>query len=148
MEQIIGVFGIDWRLLAFQIVNFVILLLLLKRFLYKPVFKLIDERRGNIAEGVRNAEAAKIQLGEAQSDAAEKRNRAIREADALVEEGKRHGAKQREEIVAEAEKEHRALTAAAEHEASLLKKKALEESHEEIARLAVLAAEKIIRKSA
>ena len=148
MDQIIGVFGIDWKLLAFQGINFLLLLWLLKRFLYKPVFGIIDKRRELAAEGVRNAAAAKEQLERAESEASEKKSQAIRKADALVEEGKHRGAKRREELVAEAEKERRSLLLSAEHEALLLKKKALEESNEEVSRLAILAAEKIIRTSA
>ena len=145
MEQIIGVFGIDWKLLAFQGINFLLLLWLLKRFLYKPVFKIIDERRILAARGVQDAETAAAKLAAAETEASAATAKAVREADALVEEGKRHGTKRREEMLAEAEKERRALVASAEHEAALLKKKALEESSEEVTRLAMLAAEKIIK---
>src|SRR3989338_2333818 len=102
MEQILGVFGIDWRLLAFQIVNFVVLLLLLRHFLYKPVFKIIDERRDTIAEGVRNAASAKEKLQTAGEEAATTKAQAVREADALVESGKRHAAEREKAILEEA----------------------------------------------
>lgn len=47
---------IDWFTVAAQVVNFVILVFLLKRFLYKPVLNAIDERETRIADTVKNAE--------------------------------------------------------------------------------------------
>ena len=48
MDEIIRVFGINWKLLAIQAVNFGLLLILLHRFLYKPLLKVIEERQMHI----------------------------------------------------------------------------------------------------
>lgn len=48
---------IDWFTVAAQLANFLILMWLLKRFLYKPVLKAIDDREARIAETVKQAEA-------------------------------------------------------------------------------------------
>ena len=58
MEQILGTFGIDWRLLLINAVNFGIVLLVLWRFLYTPVMKMLEERRQRVAQGVEDARAA------------------------------------------------------------------------------------------
>lgn len=50
---------IDWFTVAAQAVNFLILMWLLKRFLYKPVLKAIDAREQRIAETVKTAEEQK-----------------------------------------------------------------------------------------
>lgn len=47
---------IDWFTVAAQAVNFLILMWLLKRFLYKPVLKAIDDREARIADTVQKAE--------------------------------------------------------------------------------------------
>src|SRR5690606_10444790 len=44
MGELITNLGIDWRLLIAQIANFIILLFILKRFLYKPLLSVIDKR--------------------------------------------------------------------------------------------------------
>ena len=50
---------IDWPTVIFQIINFLILIALLKRFLYGPIIKAMDERERMVA--ARLAEAAKVQ---------------------------------------------------------------------------------------
>ncbi len=49
-------FGVQWPLLVASIINFVILLLLLKKFLYAPILKTLDERREMIKKSMENAE--------------------------------------------------------------------------------------------
>lgn len=48
---------IDWFTVIAQVLNFLILVWLLKRFLYKPILKAIDEREEKIASQIRDAEA-------------------------------------------------------------------------------------------
>ena len=50
---------IDWFTVGAQAVNFLILMWLLKRFLYKPVLKAIDDREARIADTVKKAEDQK-----------------------------------------------------------------------------------------
>src|SRR3989344_5833992 len=68
MSQVLSVFGIDWRLLLINAVNFGLVLLALWYFLYAPVLKMLEERRKKVSDGVRDAESAKrelVQKGEA-----------------------------------------------------------------------------------
>ena len=50
MGELVTNLGIDWRLLIAQIVNFFILLFILKKFLYKPLLSVLDKRR-TVIEG-------------------------------------------------------------------------------------------------
>ncbi len=88
---------IDWFTVAAQIVNFLILVWLLKRFLYKPVLKAIDDREARIAETVRKAEEEKA-AAEAEHASLREKNDAFetergrllaRARDEAREEGKR-----------------------------------------------------------
>lgn len=54
--------GIQWPKLIAQLVNFSIVLFVLWRFAYKPIFKLLEARRQKIADGVANAEKIKAEL--------------------------------------------------------------------------------------
>lgn len=58
-------FGINYYLLVAQIANFLILLYLLKRFAYKPIFKMLEDRKKIIAEGIKNTEESRIALEKA-----------------------------------------------------------------------------------
>ena len=62
MDEILEVFGINWKLLLIQSVNFGILLLVLWRFLYRPLVKIMGERQSVIAKGVQNARDAEERL--------------------------------------------------------------------------------------
>ncbi len=57
-------FGVQPILLAAQIVNFLILLYLLKRFLYKPILKVLEERKKAIAQSLKNTDEIERRLNE------------------------------------------------------------------------------------
>src|SRR5215211_2014877 len=59
-------FGFDLWIFLSQVISFVIVALLLKRFAYKPILAVLEERRQRIAEGLLNAEKIKQQLAEAE----------------------------------------------------------------------------------
>ena len=59
---------IDWFTVAAQAVNFLILVWLLKRFLYKPVLAAIDEREKRIATQIQDAEKKKAEAAKEQTD--------------------------------------------------------------------------------
>lgn len=60
--EIIKNFGIDPILLGAQIVNFLIVLFILRRFLYKPILETLQKRRDKISEGIRVTEEARVRL--------------------------------------------------------------------------------------
>lgn len=147
MEQLFDTFGIDWKLLVAQAVNFGILLVVLRYVLYKPIMKTLDERRAKIEQGVKDAEEASVKLAEADTEAGARIAAADTEAEALVANARDAASSEKSRIVKEAEERAMRLTADAEARAEESKAKALRESEQEIARLAILAAEKAMRKS-
>ena len=64
-------FGFDWKIFFSQVISFVIVALVLRRFAYKPILAILEERRQRIAEGLLNAEKIKQQLAEAEQRHAE-----------------------------------------------------------------------------
>lgn len=60
--EILNQFGVQPILLAAQVVNFLILLFILKRFLYKPLLKVLDQRKKNIEDSLKNAEEIEKRL--------------------------------------------------------------------------------------
>src|ERR1041384_7823899 len=59
-------FGWNWQLFLSQVISFVIVAFLLKRFAYKPILAVLEERRRKIEEGQINAEKIKKELAEAE----------------------------------------------------------------------------------
>jgi F-type H+-transporting ATPase subunit b len=72
IEQIARTFGVDWPHLIAQMISFSIVCFLLYRFAYRPVLRMLGERRQLIADGQANAEKIKAELArtEAQRQAA------------------------------------------------------------------------------
>ncbi len=68
MNETLEMLGIQWSKLIIQLINFTIVLLVLKRFAYAPVFKILDARKAKIAEGVANSDKIKTQLAQTQAD--------------------------------------------------------------------------------
>lgn len=145
MEQLFETFGIDWRLIIAQAVNFGLLFVVLSYFLYKPVMKTLDERRQKIAQGVEDAEKASAALATADEESKKRVSAAESEAEGIVASARDTAGTEKTRIVKEAEARAEALQKDAEARAQETAAKALRDSEKEIARLAVLAAEKAMR---
>jgi F-type H+-transporting ATPase subunit b len=148
MESLLHTFGIDWRLLFVQGVNFIVLVGLLTWLLYKPVLKIVREREAVIAKGVEDAERAGEKLAHADQAALAIVKKGEDEAERLVAHGREEANIEKARIVKEAEVRAQATRTDAEARAKEHATRTLRESEKEIARLAVLAAEKIIREKA
>lgn len=62
MSQLFSQLGIDWRLLLSQAVNFLLLLVILRIFVYKPLLKILHDRRMKIEDGLMKAQMADERL--------------------------------------------------------------------------------------
>lgn len=60
--EILKNFGVEPILLAAQIINFLVVFFILKKFLYKPIFELLKKRKETIQGGLENAEKARLSL--------------------------------------------------------------------------------------
>ena len=100
-------FGWNARLFLSQVISFIIVALVLRRFAYKPILAVLEERRQRIAEGLLNAEKIKQQLAEAEQRHAEILAKANAQAQKMIDDAREsagHVAERREqEAIAAAE---------------------------------------------
>jgi F-type H+-transporting ATPase subunit b len=146
MESLLTAFGIDGKLLLAQLVNFGVLFAALTWLLYKPVMKTLDERAAKIAQGVEDAEMASQKALTADEDAAKVVKGAETEAEGIVAGARDLAGSEKARIMKEAEARAAQVASDAEARAAETAAKALRDSEKEIARLAVLAAEKVLRE--
>jgi len=99
-------FGIQPTLLVAQIVNFLIILFLLKKFFYKPIIKLLDDRKKKIDESLKNAELIEERLKQTEEKSAQIIEEARRNSQNLISESK----KEADRILAQAAIEARKST--------------------------------------
>src|SRR5437868_1819507 len=100
-------FGWDPKLFFSQVISFVIVAFLLKRFAYKPILAVLEQRRQQIAQAHLNAEKIKQQLVEAEQRHAEILAKANAEAQKMIDEARSSAAhlseRKQQEAVALAE---------------------------------------------
>src|SRR3989344_124438 len=144
MSELFAAFGLNWKLLLIQALNFGILLYVLWRFLSDPVLKMIDERRGKIAEGVQKAEAADRRLSEADSEGKGIVAGAAKEAENLVSSARNRADEQASDILKRSQERADQVLADAQARAEEARRQTLAAGEKEIARAAMLAAEKIL----
>lgn len=144
MDGLLGAFGIDWKLLLAQGINFGILIVALYFLLYKPVLKVLEERRQLVAKGVEDAERATEKLAGADKEATSIVEKADKEAGELLASARDTAGAERTRLIKEAEARATAIATDADARAKEASAKMLRESEKEIARLAVLGAAKVM----
>jgi F-type H+-transporting ATPase subunit b len=145
MGALFSTFGIDWHLLLAQTVNFIVLACALTWLLYKPVLKVVKERERVINQGVDDAEEATQRLSHADTEVSSRLSTADKEAGAILEHARLTAGNERTRILKETEQRAVRIASDAEARAQEVTAKALRDSEREVARLAILAAEKVMR---
>src|SRR3569623_503088 len=142
MDQLFAAFGIDWRLLLINAINYGILLGGLWYFLYKPVTNMLEARRAKVAQGVADAEEANRQLMGIEEAREARLADAGREADELLAASRDSAGVKAKEIMAQAQAAAARAVDEANKQSAELKAKAFAESKEEVARLIELGIDK------
>src|SRR3989338_7402288 len=105
MESLFAQLGINWKLLIAQAVNFFLLVALLNYFLYKPLVKLINDRRQKIENGLADAAEADKRIGEADALKREEILKGERAALVIIEDANKDGQERKKEIIELARRE-------------------------------------------
>lgn len=140
-------FGVNWKLLLIQGVNFGLLLIILYRYLYKPLFAMLEKRQGEIAKGLADAEAATREKDAIESAKTEILRSAREEGGEIVKNLRKQGTEAEHAMISDAQEKTVAMLAEARQKAEDERAHILRESEKDLARMAVLAAEKILRES-
>ena len=97
IEQIARTFGVDWSHLIAQIISFTILCALLYFFAYKPILRMLAERRQLIAQGLANSEKIKAELAKTEAQRQEVMAQANAHATRFIDEARGAAARLREQ---------------------------------------------------
>ena len=141
-----GLISVD-KSLIIQAANFILLLFVLHRFLYKPLLAKMEERAGAIKKSLDEAQAARAEATRQQEENAVRLKAAYAEAASIREQALKEAADEQRRLVeaARAESQRMIETAKAQLEADV--RRAREELRREVSDLAVAVAEKLMRKS-
>jgi F-type H+-transporting ATPase subunit b len=139
-------FGWNPWLFLSQVISFAIVAFLLRRFAYKPILGVLEERRQRIAEGLLNAEKIKKQLDEAEKRYAEILAKANAEAQKMIDEARESSAHLAERKQAEAIAAAEQIIAKAREAAALEHERTMESLKRELGRLVVDTTAKVTGK--
>lgn len=128
------------------LVNFLILVLVLKHILFDKVNKVIDERNSEIIDNIATAEHKVMEADKLRESYEREIANLENKGREIIRDSKVKADAQAKDIIQEAEDKTAVLIRQTEAEIERLKKKALEDMKEEIGALAIFAAEKILEK--
>src|SRR5215470_6919202 len=97
IQQIAATFGVDWPHLISQMISFSIVCALLYLFAYKPILKMLAQRRELIAQGLANTEKIKAELAKTEEQRQAVLAQANIEATQFIEEARTAAARLREQ---------------------------------------------------
>lgn len=141
-----GKLGIDTGLLIAQLVNFIILIALLYFLLYKPILGMLDKRSQKIKESMDETERLKERQTQVEDQVRQQLDKARQETQDTIAKASQIGEKLKEEARAEARQEAERIIARARQEIQAERNEAMEELRREFVDVAILAAEKVVRK--
>ena len=147
MGEAFTALGINLPQLIAQIANFIVLLVILRLTLYKPILRMLDQRRERIAEGLGAAEAARAEASDAQARIQAQLDEARGQGQEIVANAQQVATRIQEDGRQQAERDREASSERARQEIGLERDRAINDLRAEFAEITVTAAERVIRES-
>jgi F-type H+-transporting ATPase subunit b len=139
--------GINLPLLVVFIINFIVLFVLLRLFLYKPVMKMLDERAQRTKEGMELAEATKKEYEQAKGEVQKQIEKGRQEAQAIITQTMQVGERLKEESRQEAAKQAQTIIDRTRSELEAERDKIVGDLRREFVDISIAAAEKVIKET-
>ena len=139
--------NINFFTALFTLINTVVLFLVLKHFLFKPVMKMIQDRQQEIDGMYADAGKAKKEAQQMESEYRQKLEESVQTGERLVKEAVARGRSREEEIIRQANAQADAIRAKASADIAQEKKKAINYAKNEISDLAMAIAGKVVGRA-
>lgn len=144
MGEFEALLGVNPWTALFALANFLFLFFMLRRFLFKPVMKMIDDRQKEIDDLYKDAENAKKDAQAKQQEYDRKLSAAQQTSEQLVREAVARGQSREEEILRQANAQASAMMDKAADDIAREKKKAVNDAKDEISVIALSIAGKVV----
>ena len=144
MEGFESFIGVNFWTALFTLLNFLALFFVLKKFLFQPVLKMIQDRQQEIDDMYLDAGNAKSEAQALEAEYKEKLAVAAQTGERIVKEAVARGQSREEEIIRKANEEASAILDKAAADIAMEKKKAVNDAKNEISEIAVAIAEKVV----
>lgn len=144
--ELITKLGIDWKILIAQVINFLVLLFVLKKFVFGAVLAKLEQRKGMIAKSVSDAKHAEDMLKDMETSRMQMLEATKKKTLEMLEEAASAAEKTKNSIVEAARAESQAIFDQGKLQIAREKEKMLKEASDELGQMVVRAAEKIIER--
>ena len=138
--------GINLPGLLTQLVSFTILMIILYKFLYGPITRMLDQRAERIKESLEAAERARTEAASSAEVVEQEMANARKEGQRLIGEAQEAARKAAEQIEERSRQQAEEILARAEVEIGQQRDSAIEDLRREFAGLAILAAERVVER--
>lgn len=140
-------FKFDGSTIILSALNVLVLYVILNKILFKPVTEFMEKRANSIKEMFETARASKEQAESMKAELKQQLDKAIEEAERIINEAKVKAEKQYEEIIDKAKAEAKLIIDRALKDIEVERKNMLNELKTQIAGIALLAASKVVQKN-
>ena len=147
MLEILGKTGFDWQVALANLVNFVVIFLVLRKFAFKPLFKVVEERQNKIDQGLKDAEQAEQDLLAAEEIKKQKIQESRVSANEIVAEAQQKGNKIINTSQKEAEKEKKFILKSGQKELEDQKNKMEKVLEKQLSEMVLLGVEKVMKEN-
>ncbi len=144
--EVLGNIGFDWQVALANLINFLVVFWLLKRYAFKPLMGIIRERQAKIQEGLEHAQSAEAEFVVARQQSENIISDARKEANGIVAIAHDRGENLVTEATSKAQLQAERIAENAERDAKKEYERILSEFKEQAASLVVSGIEKILRE--
>jgi F-type H+-transporting ATPase subunit b len=146
--QILNALGVDWRILIAQLVNFFLLLFILKKILYKPMISFLEDRENKIKKGLENAEKYEKNLIALDIDREKMFKETQKDAQKFINHAVQEGQVIKDEIITNARDESKKILAKTKLQVEEQKDQMIDEVKNDLVDLISLSLERVANKKA
>ncbi|QHL09516.1 F0F1 ATP synthase subunit B [Staphylococcus aureus] len=138
--------GVEWGTVIVQVLTFIVLLALLKKFAWGPLKDVMDKRERDINRDIDDAEQAKLNAQKLEEENKQKLKETQEEVQKILEDAKVQARQQQEQIIHEANVRANGMIETAQSEINSQKERAIADINNQVSELSVLIASKVLRK--
>lgn len=138
--------GAQYQVILILAASFIILVVLLNKFLFKPLTKYVDSRRDEIQNVYTKIDSDKKEIARLSDEYQNRLNQIEKEAYQKIQLAIKEGLTAKTQIISESHLQADNVLRRAKEELEIEKKKAMKEMRQEVISLSIAAAEKVIRK--
>ncbi len=143
----LGMLGINLKIFIAQLVNFVLVLLVLWKWVYQPLVKLLDERSKRIEQSMKHAEEIEEKMKSVEEEQGRLLSEAKASAAAVMEQAREDAERRKSEMLHLAKEEVQRVVVQGKEQLRSEKQQMIREAKVEMAEIAVEAAKRVLQES-